>query len=175
VLLTVAPRRHVVVASWFLPSLSATVHAAWPARIPDRRDVAGALFNEAFRLVSPESKIARLAQLPYGAQKSIVRNQCVTAPVTTTKIAITKLCGRVLIGQASSASSRASPEPMAAQSGEGIFPNCGDCGPRNSLRCIGKVNDHLTQGGNEMTWKTPKIVEIAVGLEINMYACAIRK
>jgi coenzyme PQQ precursor peptide PqqA len=23
-----------------------------------------------------------------------------------------------------------------------------------------------------MTWKTPKIVEIAVGLEINMYACA---
>ncbi|MBR1277032.1 pyrroloquinoline quinone precursor peptide PqqA [Bradyrhizobium sp. BRP22] len=26
-----------------------------------------------------------------------------------------------------------------------------------------------------MTWKTPKIVEIAVGLEINMYACAVRK
>ncbi|XSC48406.1 pyrroloquinoline quinone precursor peptide PqqA [Bradyrhizobium sp. RDT10] len=26
-----------------------------------------------------------------------------------------------------------------------------------------------------MTWKTPKIAEIAVGLEINMYACAVRK
>jgi coenzyme PQQ precursor peptide PqqA len=24
----------------------------------------------------------------------------------------------------------------------------------------------------QMTWKTPKIVEIAVGLEINSYACA---
>jgi len=26
-----------------------------------------------------------------------------------------------------------------------------------------------------MTWKTPKIVEVAVGMEINMYACAARK
>jgi coenzyme PQQ precursor peptide PqqA len=25
---------------------------------------------------------------------------------------------------------------------------------------------------NVMTWNTPKIVEIAVGLEINSYACA---
>jgi coenzyme PQQ precursor peptide PqqA len=25
---------------------------------------------------------------------------------------------------------------------------------------------------NEMTWKTPKIVEVSVGMEINMYACA---
>jgi coenzyme PQQ precursor peptide PqqA len=38
-----------------------------------------------------------------------------------------------------------------------------------------QANDRPTQGGNEMTWKTPKIVEIAVGLEINMYACAVRK
>jgi coenzyme PQQ precursor peptide PqqA len=33
------------------------------------------------------------------------------------------------------------------------------------------------RGENEMTWKAPKIVEVAVvavGLEINMYACAIR-
>jgi coenzyme PQQ precursor peptide PqqA len=43
------------------------------------------------------------------------------------------------------------------------------------LRCIGKQKDRLNQGGSEMTWKTPKIVEIAVGLEINMYACAVRK
>jgi len=26
-----------------------------------------------------------------------------------------------------------------------------------------------------MTWKTPKIVELPVGMEINMYACAARK
>jgi len=26
-----------------------------------------------------------------------------------------------------------------------------------------------------MTWKTPKIVEVPVGIEINMYACAARK
>lgn len=27
----------------------------------------------------------------------------------------------------------------------------------------------------QMTWKTPKIVEVPVGMEINMYACAARK
>jgi len=26
-----------------------------------------------------------------------------------------------------------------------------------------------------MTWKAPKIIEVAVGMEINMYACAARK
>ncbi|WP_458761350.1 pyrroloquinoline quinone precursor peptide PqqA [Afipia sp. TerB] len=26
-----------------------------------------------------------------------------------------------------------------------------------------------------MAWKTPKIVEVSVGMEINMYACASRK
>ncbi|KAA0071612.1 pyrroloquinoline quinone precursor peptide PqqA [Tardiphaga sp. 1201_B9_N1_1] len=26
-----------------------------------------------------------------------------------------------------------------------------------------------------MSWKTPKIVEVQVGMEINMYACAARK
>ncbi|HWJ20696.1 MAG: pyrroloquinoline quinone precursor peptide PqqA [Bradyrhizobium sp.] len=26
-----------------------------------------------------------------------------------------------------------------------------------------------------MTWKTPKVVEVPVGMEINMYACAARK
>jgi coenzyme PQQ precursor peptide PqqA len=30
-------------------------------------------------------------------------------------------------------------------------------------------------GGPQMTWKTPKIVEVPVGMEINMYACAARK
>jgi coenzyme PQQ precursor peptide PqqA len=27
-------------------------------------------------------------------------------------------------------------------------------------------------GGESMNWKTPKIVEIALGAEINCYACA---
>jgi coenzyme PQQ precursor peptide PqqA len=31
------------------------------------------------------------------------------------------------------------------------------------------------RGEREMSWKTPKIIELAVGLEINMYACAVRK
>jgi len=26
-----------------------------------------------------------------------------------------------------------------------------------------------------MSWKTPKIVEVQVGMEINMYVCATRK
>ena len=30
-------------------------------------------------------------------------------------------------------------------------------------------------GRTRMTWKTPKIVEVPVGMEINMYACAARK
>jgi coenzyme PQQ precursor peptide PqqA len=33
--------------------------------------------------------------------------------------------------------------------------------------------DHL--GRSSMSWKTPKIVEVPVGMEINMYACAARK
>jgi coenzyme PQQ precursor peptide PqqA len=31
------------------------------------------------------------------------------------------------------------------------------------------------QGEAKMAWKTPKIVEVPVGMEINMYACAARK
>jgi coenzyme PQQ precursor peptide PqqA len=30
-------------------------------------------------------------------------------------------------------------------------------------------------GETVMAWKTPKIVEVPVGMEINMYACAARK
>jgi coenzyme PQQ precursor peptide PqqA len=32
-----------------------------------------------------------------------------------------------------------------------------------------------TNRETQMTWKTPKIVEVPVGMEINMYACAARK
>jgi coenzyme PQQ precursor peptide PqqA len=28
---------------------------------------------------------------------------------------------------------------------------------------------------SQMAWKAPKIVEVPVGMEINMYACAARK
>jgi coenzyme PQQ precursor peptide PqqA len=31
------------------------------------------------------------------------------------------------------------------------------------------------RGDLKMAWKTPKIVEVPVGMEINMYACAARK
>jgi coenzyme PQQ precursor peptide PqqA len=37
---------------------------------------------------------------------------------------------------------------------------------RHSRRNIGEVR---------MAWKAPKIVEVPVGMEINMYACAARK
>jgi coenzyme PQQ precursor peptide PqqA len=30
-------------------------------------------------------------------------------------------------------------------------------------------------GETRMAWKAPKIVEVPVGMEINMYACAARK
>jgi coenzyme PQQ precursor peptide PqqA len=42
------------------------------------------------------------------------------------------------------------------------------------LRILGlntKYQSSLS-GGNKMTWKTPTIVEIALGAEINCYACA---
>jgi coenzyme PQQ precursor peptide PqqA len=39
------------------------------------------------------------------------------------------------------------------------------------------VMQYLTADKREMdmAWKAPKIVEVAVGMEINMYACAARK
>ena len=38
----------------------------------------------------------------------------------------------------------------------------------------GGVRPVLTRRA-KMAWKTPKIVEVPVGMEINMYACAARK
>jgi coenzyme PQQ precursor peptide PqqA len=32
--------------------------------------------------------------------------------------------------------------------------------------------NQTSSGENDMSWKTPKIVEIALGAEINSYACA---
>jgi coenzyme PQQ precursor peptide PqqA len=34
---------------------------------------------------------------------------------------------------------------------------------------------HQIAWETRMSWKTPKIVEVPVGMEINMYACAARK
>ena len=39
----------------------------------------------------------------------------------------------------------------------------------------GGVRPVSTQRKAEMAWKAPKIVEVPVGMEINMYACAARK
>jgi coenzyme PQQ precursor peptide PqqA len=38
-----------------------------------------------------------------------------------------------------------------------------------------KVVPTLCLGETLMSWKTPKIVEVPVGMEINMYACAARQ
>jgi len=39
---------------------------------------------------------------------------------------------------------------------------------------IGRSSSGFNKEG-QMAWKTPKIVEVPVGMEINMYACAARK
>jgi len=44
-------------------------------------------------------------------------------------------------------------------------------------RCDGgeHVSTRQLEKRKKMTWNAPKIVEVAVGMEINMYACASRK
>jgi coenzyme PQQ precursor peptide PqqA len=39
----------------------------------------------------------------------------------------------------------------------------------------GRADRARTQKESQMAWKAPKIVEVPVGMEINMYACAARK
>jgi coenzyme PQQ precursor peptide PqqA len=48
---------------------------------------------------------------------------------------------------------------------------------KTTRRLPSSRSDDLTwrNSGDKMTWKTPKIVEVPVGMEINMYACAARK
>jgi coenzyme PQQ precursor peptide PqqA len=38
-----------------------------------------------------------------------------------------------------------------------------------------RASRHNRNEETPMAWKTPKIVEVPVGMEINMYACAARK
>jgi coenzyme PQQ precursor peptide PqqA len=59
------------------------------------------------------------------------------------------------------------------------------CAPRNVGRALAlRASQFYVRSGatsrqtaweTRMTWKTPKIVEVPVGMEINMYACAARK
>ena len=39
----------------------------------------------------------------------------------------------------------------------------------------GRSSSGFTLRRAKMAWKAPKIVEVPVGMEINMYACAARK
>jgi coenzyme PQQ precursor peptide PqqA len=39
----------------------------------------------------------------------------------------------------------------------------------------GGIRPVVKERGAEMAWKAPKIVEVPVGMEINMYMCATRK
>jgi coenzyme PQQ precursor peptide PqqA len=50
--------------------------------------------------------------------------------------------------------------------------------PRATLRIRAEPSQPLTadeQWRAKMAWKAPKILEVPVGMEINMYACAARK
>jgi coenzyme PQQ precursor peptide PqqA len=40
---------------------------------------------------------------------------------------------------------------------------------------LGRTEVVRSKKESQMAWKTPKIVEVPVGMEINMYACAARK
>jgi coenzyme PQQ precursor peptide PqqA len=46
---------------------------------------------------------------------------------------------------------------------------------RGSYVCFCVRQSRRSTWETVMTWKTPKIVEVPVGMEINMYACAARK
>ena len=49
------------------------------------------------------------------------------------------------------------------------------CGPSFNLGVNVAPNYLQVTWETEMAWKAPKIVEVPVGMEINMYACAARK
>jgi coenzyme PQQ precursor peptide PqqA len=50
---------------------------------------------------------------------------------------------------------------------------CSAVSIRHLDRPIGRIFRNLMSGGTvAMSWKTPKVVEIALGAEINSYACA---
>jgi coenzyme PQQ precursor peptide PqqA len=54
------------------------------------------------------------------------------------------------------------------------MPACAILGAVLSFRWDDNLSSRQ-KGEISMAWKTPKIVEVPVGMEINMYACAARK
>jgi coenzyme PQQ precursor peptide PqqA len=54
-----------------------------------------------------------------------------------------------------------------------IFRTCAVSGVVLSSRSAWSSRQTAWEDG--MIWKTPKVVEVPVGMEINMYACAARK
>jgi coenzyme PQQ precursor peptide PqqA len=46
--------------------------------------------------------------------------------------------------------------------------------PRRYIEEMMTAQSRRVPRSSEMAWKTPKIVEVQVGIEINMYACAAR-
>jgi coenzyme PQQ precursor peptide PqqA len=46
---------------------------------------------------------------------------------------------------------------------------------RSSVPYSGGRNSSGSKKESQMAWKAPKIIEVPVGMEINMYACAARK
>jgi coenzyme PQQ precursor peptide PqqA len=115
----------------------------------------------------------------------------------TTKIAITKLFKRALIlkktrslegakrrgdhqaagGDADSLKSEyAFRRERSQRTLGGVLPTAGTLESSRFFCAVFVVDeDQSMKGEGNMTWRTPRIVEIAVGLEINMYACAVRK
>ncbi|XSC42964.1 hypothetical protein ACF1BQ_033255 [Bradyrhizobium sp. RDT10] len=72
------------------------------ARMPDQAAVGTTMatsFSTKLRAGFSGAESIDGAQLFYGVSKRIVWNQCVIVAASTTKIAITKSCGRVLIGR----------------------------------------------------------------------------
>jgi coenzyme PQQ precursor peptide PqqA len=55
-----------------------------------------------------------------------------------------------------------------------MFRACADF-EVNLVLMLARKSCQQCLGETLMSWKTPKIVEVPVGMEINMYACAARQ
>jgi coenzyme PQQ precursor peptide PqqA len=57
----------------------------------------------------------------------------------------------------------------------GFLPKISLANFSNDTRLLNRTKFVRLLRRAKMAWKTPKIVEVPVGMEINMYACAARK
>jgi coenzyme PQQ precursor peptide PqqA len=55
---------------------------------------------------------------------------------------------------------------------EPAIAGCGELPVMQVAACAAMI---ILSGRTSMSWTAPKIVEVPVGMEINMYACASRK